>query len=85
MYESLPDTQHGPDHQLGVQSVQAEGHPGCRDAVGSVQHVSGQRAGLRHDLLDGRGQVRFKCGTFNYSNRRHDTIVWKNVQSVRPF
>lgn len=54
MYESLPDTQHGPDHQLGVQSVQAEGHPGCRDAVGSVQHVSGQRAGLRHDLLDGR-------------------------------
>lgn len=63
--QTLPDAQHVPDHQLGVESVQADGHPGCRDAVSSVQHVSGQRAAL-HDLLDRCGQVSLTCRTFSY-------------------
>ena len=55
----LPDAHHVPDLQLGVQSMKAQRHPGCWDAVSGVQHVSGQRAGLccRHDLLDRCGQV----------------------------
>lgn len=39
----LPDTDHVPDHQSGVQPVQAERHPGRWDAIWGVQHLSAQR------------------------------------------
>ncbi len=52
-FQNIPNTHQVPDHQAGVEAVQAESHPGCRDAVSGVKHVSGQRAGLCfcHDLL----------------------------------
>lgn len=46
--KKLPNTQQVPDYQPGVEAVQAEGHPGRRDAVGRVEDMSGQGAGLRH-------------------------------------
>lgn len=54
-FEPSPDTQHVPDHHGGVEAVQAQSHPGRRDAIGQVQHVGGQRTGLcccSHDLLE---------------------------------
>lgn len=46
--KNVPDTQQVPDHQFWVEAVQAEGHPGRRDAVGCVEDVSGQGAGVCH-------------------------------------
>lgn len=48
----LPNTNHVPDHQSGVQAVQTERHSGCWDAISSVQHMNRQRAQVccSHDL-----------------------------------
>lgn len=81
--QTLPHTQHVPDHQVGVESMQAEGHPGCGDAVSGVQHMGGQRTGVCccHDLLETCGQVRRTCTDFCYSlNWLHNTTVWNYEQ-----
>lgn len=46
LHVCLPNTNHVPDHHSGVQSVQAERHPGRWDAIAGVQHMSRQRAQL---------------------------------------
>lgn len=80
--QTLPDTQHGPDHQLWVKSVQAESHPGCWDTISSVQHMSGQRARLRccHDLMDRCAWENFSCRTFKLYLQSHWVSCYHNKE-----